>query len=297
MIYTLTITIFIILTISIYLELLYLYSKQAHLKHLNNQNNSIKTNSLKKLAQKLTRGRKFTSRLGRQGLFLSKIFNYQHIETLLHKSGQPFSLTIKDFITLHRFLGDITLLLLIPLIFLSENILSGIIIYILLWLVIIYLPILWLKALTARRKKEFDYHLSTFIDMLSLSVNAGMNFENALFFTTDKFKGTISEEFKHVQHEVSYGNSLEKSLNNLSKKIDSIDLKRFVTAIKQSKKLGTPMSQTLAIQSKLILTSRIQKAEELSRTASVKISIPLVFFIFPALLILYLVPAILQFMK
>ncbi len=284
----LTILIFLILTFSIFFELLYRFSKHSYLNKLNQGQFSKKISSLKRFAQKLNWS---------QGILLPKIFNYRHIELLLHKSGQPFGLTIKNFISLHRFLGDLSLLFLSPLLFLSGSFLSGIIIYCLLWLLIVYLPILWLKALTTRRKKEFDYHLSTFIDMLSLSVNAGMNFENALFFTTSKFKGVISEEFKHVQQEVSYGNSIEKSLDNLGKKIDSIDLKRFVTAVKQSKKLGTPMSKTLAIQSKLILTSRIQRAEELSRTASVKISIPLVFFIFPALLILYLVPAMLQFMK
>jgi len=286
--YTLTILIFITLSFSIFFELLYYTSKRSYFKKISQKNSTQKINPLKRLA--LTLG-------WSQGFILPKIFDYSHIELLLRRAGQPFNLTIGNFITLHRLLGDITLLLFTPLIFISKNIPSGIIIYLLLWLAIVYLPILWLKVLTARRKKEFNYHFSTFIDMLSLSVNAGMNFENALFFTTSKFKGVINEEFTHVQQEVSYGNSIEKALDNLNKKIDSIDLKRFITAVKQSKKLGTPMSRTLAIQSKLILTSRIQKAEELSRTASVKISIPLVFFIFPALLILYLVPAILQFMK
>jgi tight adherence protein C len=284
----LTILIFTTLTFSIFFEILYAFSKRSYLQKISLKNSPHKINPLKRLAKKLN---------WQQGIVLPKIFNYSNIETLLHKSGQPFELTIKHFITLHRLLGDLAFLFLLLSTIFSENILPSILINLFLWLAIVYLPILWLKALIARRNKEFNYHLSTFIDMLSLSVNAGMNFENALFATTDKFKGAIHEEFKQVQHEIAYGKSLEKSLDSLSKKIESIDLKRFVTAVKQSKKLGTPMSQTLAIQSKLILTSRIQKAEELSRTASVKISIPLVFFIFPALLILYLVPALLQFMK
>jgi len=283
----LTILIFLTLFFSIYFELLYFNSKRNYLAQISNKD--IKHDRLlKRLAEKLNWDK---------GVILAKIFNYQHISNLLHKSGQPFNLTIKNFITLHRLLGDLALLILSLLFIVSGKIFPDIIIYPLLWIVIAYLPILWLKTLIAKRNKKFNYSLSTFIDMLSLSVNAGMNFENALFFTTKKFNGVIHEEFQHVIYEISYGKSLEEALSSLSKKIDSIDLKRFVTAVKQSKKLGTPMSKTLAIQSKLILTSRIQKAEELSRTASVKISIPLVFFIFPALLILYLVPAILQFIK
>ena len=286
-IYIITFFIFITTFTFVFFELLYFYSKKSYLKTINNNHNTNSLNPLKRLSKKLDWS---------PGLILPKIFNYQHIETLLHKSGKPFGLTIYNFITLHRMLGDIALIIAIILIIFSGNILYSIIIYSLLWLLTVYLPILWLKALISRRVRAFNYNFSTFIDMLSLTVTAGMNFENALFFTTDKFKGVIHEEFKNVQHEINYGYSLEKSLANLNSRIDSIDLKRFTTAMKQAKQLGTPTSQALTIQSNLILTSRIQKAEELSRTASVKISIPLVFFIFPALLILYLVPAILQFM-
>jgi len=287
-VYIITILVFITTVTFVFFELLYLYSKRSYLKELSDKKSIIKVNPLKSLAQKLHWS---------CGTILPKIFNYEHVETLLHKSGQPFQLTVHEFTTLHRLFGNTALFLIAFSLIFSDNIIQSIIIYTLIWLVIIYLPIMWLKVLASRRVRAFDYNFSTFIDMLSLTVNAGMNFESALFFTTDKFRGVIHEEFKLVQHELSYGYSLETALNNLSKKIDSIDLRRFVTAIKQAKKLGTPMSKALNIQSKLILTSRIQKAEELSRTASVKISIPLVFFIFPALLILYLVPALLQFMK
>ncbi len=283
----LTILIFLITFLSVFFELSYRQSKKAWLQSLKNKNALPTTNSLKRLAEKLN---------WPAGVVLPTIFNYKHIQTLLQKSGRPFNLTIKNFITLHRLLSDFGLLLAIFVFFTTGNHWTGLFLAITFWFLLAYLPVLWLKALINRRTQNFNRYFSSFIDMLSLTVNAGMSFENALFFVADKFTGIIHEEFKYVQYEMNFGHSLKTALENLSSRLDSTDLKRFVTAINQSKTLGNPISKTLETQSKLILTSRIQKAEELSRTASIKISLPLVFFIFPALLILYLVPAILQFM-
>ncbi len=283
----LTILIFLITFLSVFFELSYRQSKKAWLQSLKSKNTLPTTNSLKHLAEKLN---------WPAGVVLPTIFNYKHIQTLLQKSGRPFNLTIKNFITLHRLLSDFGLLLAILVFFITDNNWTGLFLAIIFWFLLAYLPILWLKALINRRTQNFNHHFGSFIDMLSLTVNAGMSFENALFFVADKFTGIIHEEFKYVQYEMNFGHSLKTALENLSSRLDSTDLKRFITAINQNKALGNPISKTLETQSKLILTSRIQKAEELSRTASIKISLPLVFFIFPALLILYLVPAILQFM-
>ncbi len=283
----LTILLFLITFLSVFFELSYRQTKRRWLKNLKNSNTAPTTNYLKRLAEKLN---------WPAGIILPTIFNYKHIQILLQKSGRPFNLTVKNFITLHRLLGDFSLLPAILIFFTANNHWLGLFSAILFWFLLVYLPIFWLKILINHRIQNFNRRFNSFIDMLSLTVNAGMSFENALFFVADKFTGIIHEEFKYVQYEMEFGHSLKTALENLSSRLDSADLKRFVTAINQSKTLGNPISQTLETQSKLILTGRIQKAEELSRTASIKISLPLVFFIFPALLILYLVPAILQFM-
>ena len=283
----LTILIFLITFLSVFFELSYRQAKKQWLQSLKNKNSLPATNPFKRLAEKLNWS---------AGIILPTIFNYQHIQTLLQSSGRPFNLTIKNFITLHRLLGDFALLLAIFVFLGTDNHWSGLFLAIMFWLLLTYLPILWLKSLISRRTKIFNQQFGSFVDILSLTVNAGMGFENALFFVAEKFTGIIHEEFKYVQYEMNFGHSLKTALENLNSRLDSNDLKRFVSAINQSKVLGNPISKTLETQSKIILTSRIQKAEELSRTASIKISLPLVFFIFPALLILYLVPAILQFM-
>ncbi len=286
-IYLLTFLIFITIFTLSFFELSYFYSKKLFLQTAGETSSPLPKNTWKKLAQKLNYS---------ENSFLIKIFTYDYLEQLLRQSGQPSNLTVKEFISLYKLLNHLTLPIALFIVVSANNLFTGLILGIIFWSIIIYLPIIHLRIIANRRVREFNYNFSAFIDMLALTVNAGMNFENALFFTADKFTGIIKKEFKYVQTEVSYGHSLNTALSNLQQRINSVDLKRFITAVKQATQLGTPLSEVLNIQSKLILTSRIQRAEELSRTASVKISIPLVFFIFPALLILYLVPAILQFM-
>ncbi len=279
--------IFISVFVLIFTELSYVYTKKSFLDSLESQQKN-KKNVLKTLAGKLSK---------QNNIFLAKIFNYSQVEKLLRRAGRPFGLNIAEFMVLHNLLGILAGIVSIILALLANNFFQGLLLGFFFFILMIYGPIFLLKVLITRRRQEFDHSFNTFIDMLALAVNAGMNFENALFSTTDKFHGVLREEFKIVQYEMNYGRSLDDSLNNMNKRIDSSDLKRFTTAIKQAKQLGTPLTNVLEIQSQLILTNRIQRAEELSRTASIKISIPLVFFIFPALLILYLAPAILQFIK
>jgi len=283
-----TVIIFLTTFLFVFFELSYRGAKRSWLQSINNNQSTPPENFLKHLAKKLNWG---------PGFILPKIFKESYLINLLRQSGRPFNLTISEFTTLHRLLGELTIIFIFLFLIFSGFTLTNSLFSLFLWLFIVYLPIFWLKIITNRRIYNFNNDFSSFIDMVALTVQAGMNFDNALFYTANKFHGVLHEEFKYVQYETNYGHSLAKSLNNLTTRINSSDLRRFVTAIKQAKRLGTPLVQTLTVQSNLILTGRIQRAEELSRTASIKISIPLVFFIFPALLILYLAPAILQFMN
>ena len=97
--------------------------------------------------------------------------------------------------------------------------------------------------------------------------------------------------------ELNWGRSLEAVFTDLSLEIKDEDFQHFLKSVIRAKKLGVSLSETLIIQAELLRTRRRQKAEELSRTASVKISVPLVLFIFPALLIIYIGPGILQLLE
>jgi tight adherence protein C len=98
-----------------------------------------------------------------------------------------------------------------------------------------------------------------------------------------------------LKERMELGQSLEQALNSFSARFESQEINNFVLAVRQAKTLGVSVAETLKIQSDSLRTRRRQRAEEKARLASVKIALPLVLLIFPALLIIYLVPAFLQF--
>lgn len=161
-------------------------------------------------------------------------------------------------------------------------------------LLIIYAPLLLLKIRSDRRKQLLQKEIPYVIDMLSMCIHSGMNIEQSFIYIGQKLENNIAREFQKLTRLTQLGTSFEQALIHLQKYIPIQEFKNLTSSIIQSKKLGTSLSHTLDIQSELIRTRRKQKAQHLSRTATIKITIPLVFFIFPALLIIYLAPGLLQ---
>lgn len=156
---------------------------------------------------------------------------------------------------------------------------------------------LWLKIERKRALKSLKRDVPYFVDMLAITLDTGMNLDQALLHVADHMQGELAHQIRQELKLYHVGYSLETILENLMRRIPAEDFKRFISAIHQAKRLGVSLAQTLAIQAELLQRLKLQKAEQLSRTAGVKISIPLVLFIFPALLIIYLGPAILQILQ
>lgn len=155
----------------------------------------------------------------------------------------------------------------------------------------------WLKMEKNRALKSLKRDIPYFVDMLAITLDTGMNLDQALLHVADHMQGELAHQVRQELKLYHVGYSLEKILENLMRRIPAEEFKRFISAIHQAKRLGVSLAQTLAIQAELLQRLKLQKAEQLSRTAGVKISIPLVLFIFPALLIIYLGPAILQILQ
>lgn len=158
-------------------------------------------------------------------------------------------------------------------------------------------PSLYTERLRAFRKKQAVRGLAQVLELLRLQVGAGHNLELSLKNSARYLTGIWGEELARASFEIDRGVPFEESMSNIAQRFDSEDLNRFVLAIRQAKKLGASLSETLKIQAEALRTRRRQRAEEAARSAAVKISIPLVFFIFPALLIIYLAPAVLRIMQ
>ncbi len=120
-----------------------------------------------------------------------------------------------------------------------------------------------------------------------------MNIQQALECLVEK-KSLLTNTIRKRLEELNFGRSLEEVFSDLEQEINNEEFQHFLRSLRQSQKLGVSLAYTLEIQSRLIRTKRKQCAEEISRTAAVKISLPLVLFIFPALLIIYIGPGIMN---
>lgn len=160
-----------------------------------------------------------------------------------------------------------------------------------------YAPELYLRRRVVLRKKRLNKMLAYLIDLLRLQVGAGLNLESSLRGLARHIHGAWGNELAYFIFLVDAGVPFDDALRQLTARVDLEDFNRFDLAVRQAQTLGASLSDTLAIQAEMLRTRRRQKAEEQARLASVKIALPLVFFIFPALLIIYLAPAVLRIIQ
>jgi tight adherence protein C len=142
-----------------------------------------------------------------------------------------------------------------------------------------------------QRQEEILYNLPYAIDLLSISVEAGMGFDAAVGYTMRKIKGPLAEEFSKTLNEIRLGKPRLEALEDLGNRTGVEDLKTFVTAVVHASRLGGSITNTLRIQAQSIRVRRRQRAQEQAMKAPVKMVFPLVLFIFPALFIVILGPA------
>jgi tight adherence protein C len=154
-----------------------------------------------------------------------------------------------------------------------------------------FMPDLWLKGKVGARKGEIQRKLPDALDLLTVSVEAGLGFDMALSKVVEKMKGPLAEEFSKMLHEVRMGKPRRDAMKNMSARVDCQDLTQFISALVQADKLGVSIANVLRVQSDQMRLKRRQRAEETAMKAPLKMSFVLVFFVLPALLIVLLGPA------
>lgn len=160
------------------------------------------------------------------------------------------------------------------------------------------MPDIWLKNKIKRRHFEIARDLPHIMDMLTLCVDAGLDFMLALRRVAAEFrKCPISDELKEVLHEVSIGKQRKDALKNMADRVNMPETSSFVRALIQAEKMGTPVADILTIQAEELRLRRFQRGEELALKAPIKLLFPLVVFILPVVLIIVGGPILLQFMK
>ncbi len=159
------------------------------------------------------------------------------------------------------------------------------------------LPKFWITRQITRRQMEITNSLPDALDMLTITIEAGLSFESSLQEIMNRWDNDLSREFARVLRDIGMGQSRRASLNGLGERTGVPDILSFVTALNQADEMGVSIGRVLKSQSEDMRVRRRQRAHEKANQAPVKIMFPLVFLIFPAIFAVILGPAVPQLLN
>jgi tight adherence protein C len=157
-------------------------------------------------------------------------------------------------------------------------------------------PDFWLGRQIKKRQKAIEKGLPDVLDLLVICIEAGLSLDQATSRTAEELKGSqpeLSDELTVVVLEQRAGRPRADAWRHLAERTGVESLRNMVSMLVQSEQLGTSIAKTLRIHADTLRTQRMQKIEEQAAKTSVKLVFPLVFFIFPALFLVVLGPAVL----
>lgn len=157
-----------------------------------------------------------------------------------------------------------------------------------------YLPDIWLRQKTDKRKEKILNALPDALDLLVICVESGMGLDSAIYRVAQETKlnsPELSDELQLMNLELRAGKSRRDALKNLALRTNLDEINSLVTLLIQTDQFGTSMADALRVYSDSYRTERFQRAEELAAQLPVKLIFPLVIFIFPSLFVVLLGPA------
>lgn len=157
-------------------------------------------------------------------------------------------------------------------------------------------PEFWLGGRVRKRQKLILLQLPDALDLITISVRAGLGFDGALGKVVEKLKGPLTDEFRRALAEIRVGKARRDALRDIIPRTEVQPLTNFIGAIIQAEQLGVAISKVLQVQSEQLRIERRQRAEEMAAKAPIKMLFPLVGCIFPSLFIVILGPAIILIM-
>ena len=160
-----------------------------------------------------------------------------------------------------------------------------------------FLPELWIKDEIRRRQKAIRKVLPDTIDILSISVEAGLGFDAAMSRICHKAQNPLTAEFEKYLTELRLGKGRREALRQIQARTGVDDLNTFISAVIQADQLGTSIAKILRMQSEQLRTKRRQRAEQLAQQAPLKMLFPMIMFIFPSVFVVILGPSIPQIMS
>jgi len=163
-----------------------------------------------------------------------------------------------------------------------------------------FLPEFWLNRAIKKRRERIKLSLPDALDLLAICMEAGLGLDQAIVRIGQELMVShpeLSEEFLQVNLEQRAGQPRIGAWRNLADRVDVESIRSFVNMLVQTERFGTPISRSLGTFSEALRTQRRQRAEELAAKTTIKLVLPLVFFIFPSIFIVTIVPAVIGVMK
>ena len=154
-----------------------------------------------------------------------------------------------------------------------------------------------LSSMTSKRKAFVEQQLPDVLDLLSISVEAGLGFEQSIKHIIDNMDGPLVDELNVTYREMSMGRTRREAMSQLAERCGVEEVTTFVSAVVQAGQLGISLKNVLKSQSESMRVTRKNKVQEQAYKMSTKILFPMLLFIFPVIFIVLLGPAVINIIK
>jgi tight adherence protein C len=158
-------------------------------------------------------------------------------------------------------------------------------------------PMTVVRNRARRRLEQIDYELPELIDLLVVTVEAGLGFSGSMHVASERLDGPLGDEMRLTLQEQSMGLSTDEAMRNLLARAETPAMRSFVRSIVQGETLGVSIGDIMRNLAVEMRKRRKAAAEERAQKAPIKILFPLIFLIFPAMFVILLGPAVFQFLE
>jgi tight adherence protein C len=214
------------------------------------------------------------------------------LERKIESAGRPWNLDVNGLLVLKLISLTVGLVILVVLAVLNWlPILWFIVLAVFVVIFTYYLPDLLIRSSAEKRKEQIARALPDFLDLLTVSVEAGLGLDSAMAKIAERLHGPLQEEILITLHQIRMGKSRQVALRDFADRCQVEDLTNFISALIQSQQLGISLGQVLRVQSETIRTVQRQRIEGAAQKAPVKMLVPLIICIFPCMFVVILGPA------